>query len=192
MEEWKELQENPHYEVSSYGNIREKETRKIKKQYVLKNGYAVVSFYENGKQRNLYVHRLVASSFLGASKGKLEINHKDGVKTNNNISNLEWVTHSENQIHSCRVLGRKPRKDGYHKKITIGNKRGDNVRLNLKLLRVKQGLSQKEFAEKLETSITTYNYIESGRRFGNLEFWNNLQKTFNIPDEEMFKLMKTE
>lgn len=47
-------------------------------------------------------------------------------------------------------------------------------------------------AEKLEVCKATYNFVETGKRQGNTEFWQNLQKAFDVPDEEMFKLMKCE
>lgn len=53
------------------------------------------------------MHRLVAKHFLECFDKKLEVNHKDGNKENNNIKNLEMVTRSENLKHSYRVLGRK-------------------------------------------------------------------------------------
>ena len=65
-------------------------------------------------------------------------------------------------------------------------------RKNLKLLRVKNDLTQEQMANKVGVCKATYNFIEIGKRQGNTEFWNRLQKVFNIPDEEMFKLMKIE
>jgi hypothetical protein len=47
-----------------------------------------------------YVHRMVALAFLGEPVGKMDVNHKDGNKKNNSLSNLEWCTRSENQIHA--------------------------------------------------------------------------------------------
>ena len=50
-----------------------------------------------------YVHRIVAKCFIPNPKGRLEVNHKDGVKTNNNASNLEWCTRSENNRHAFQT-----------------------------------------------------------------------------------------
>jgi len=50
--------------------------------------------------RNLYVHRLVATGFLGLPEKGMEVNHKDGNKTNNNVVNLEWLTRTENVRHA--------------------------------------------------------------------------------------------
>ena len=84
------------YEVSDKGEIRNKKTKRILHQFVGKDGYLRVQF--DGKTKT--VHRIVAKSFLKTSKNKLVVNHKDGNKQNNNISNLEWVTSSENQKHA--------------------------------------------------------------------------------------------
>lgn len=65
--------------------------------------------------KTLYVHRLVAENFIENPLAKKEVNHIDGNRTNNNVSNLEWVTGSENLLHSYRVLNRKPCLDGINK-----------------------------------------------------------------------------
>jgi hypothetical protein len=60
----------------------------------------------NGKRICAYVHRLVAFAFLRNENYLLQVNHKDGNTLNNNVENLEWVTQSENILHSYRVLGK--------------------------------------------------------------------------------------
>ncbi len=57
--------------------------------------------------RSTFVHRIVAGAFLPGVGGKVLINHKNGIKTDNNVSNLEWCTNQENIIHSFRDLNRK-------------------------------------------------------------------------------------
>ena len=59
--------------------------------------------------RNHFVHRLVAQTYLANPNDKEQVNHKDGNKLNNDISNLEWVTCSENSIHAHATGLRKPR-----------------------------------------------------------------------------------
>ena len=99
---WKKIKGfNNLYEISDYGCVRNRKTGKIKKISILPKGYCQISLNHDKRE---YIHRLVAKTFLPGIHGKNEINHKDGNKSNNHISNLEWVTHSENQHHAYRIL----------------------------------------------------------------------------------------
>lgn len=106
IEKWKILKSNNNYEISNFGNVRNKRGKTIKQQN--KNGYMQVGL-RNGKTKKWYaVHRLVAIEFLNiknfkkmpyendTSIKKLTINHKDENKLNNNVENLEWCTYSYN------------------------------------------------------------------------------------------------
>lgn len=64
------------------------------------------------------------------------------------------------------------------------------MRTALKQFRIGQHLKQAEMAEKIGVSRAAYGYVENGKRGGNFEFWDNLQKAFNVADEDMYKLMK--
>lgn len=65
-----------------------------------KNKYAVVGLCKNRKTRFEYVHRLVAMTFIPNTENKREVNHKDGNKRNNRLTNLEWTSSSENKRHA--------------------------------------------------------------------------------------------
>lgn len=65
-----------------------------------KRGYLYVNLCKNGKSKSVMIHRLVAKYFLPDFNETLQVNHKDGIKTNNNISNLEMVTQTENMKHA--------------------------------------------------------------------------------------------
>ena len=76
-------------------------TNKKLKPYISKVGYPMVTLSSNdNKRKKFYVHRLIAEYFIPKVEGKTFINHKDGNKTNNKLSNLEWVTQSENIKHA--------------------------------------------------------------------------------------------
>jgi len=62
--------------------------------------YHSVTILQSGKRRTQFVHRLVAEAFLGNPFNKAEVNHLNGIKTDNRLENLEWVTHSENMQHA--------------------------------------------------------------------------------------------
>lgn len=85
---------------SNRGKLKTLNTRKGK------NGYVYVDLWKNGKGYSKTVHRLVAETFIPNPDNKSEVNHKNGIKTDNNVENLEWVTRTENQRHSWKVLGR--------------------------------------------------------------------------------------
>lgn len=64
------------------------------------NGYFIVGISKNGKVTSKTVHRLIALSFISNPNNKKEVNHKDGNKKNNFVSNLEWTSVSENRQHA--------------------------------------------------------------------------------------------
>lgn len=65
-------------------------------------------------------------------------------------------------------------------------------RTNLKVFRTAHKLRQTDIAYELGVSRATYSFIERGERSGNAEFWQRLQRTYSVPDEEMYKLMKVD
>ena len=70
------------------------------------NGYHIVNLMIDGKRKGVAVHTLVARAFCDGYKPGLTVNHKDGDKTNNKASNLEWITLYENTQHAINVLGK--------------------------------------------------------------------------------------
>ena len=83
-------------------------------------GYSrVVLLCENGSRKSLFVHKLVMDAFNANNDTQLFINHIDGVKTNNKLNNLEWVTRSENQKHAYRLGLQTPVDNGLKKTISI-------------------------------------------------------------------------
>lgn len=72
-------------------------------------GYKAVLIRDNGKERTVFVHRLVALAFVPNPNNKPQVNHKDGDKTNNRPENLEWVTLAENMKHRAEVLKSYPK-----------------------------------------------------------------------------------
>lgn len=96
-----------HYIISSYGRIFSvnylgvlDRVAELKYQISKKSGYCKIPLVINGRNRTLLVHRLVAISFIENPENKYAVNHINGVKTDNYIWNLEWVTSQENTIHA--------------------------------------------------------------------------------------------
>jgi hypothetical protein len=93
------------YKIDVNGDVLSCERRRRRKEKLLKpattpNGYKFVRLSKDGKCEIKYIHRIVSETFIPNTENKPCVNHKDGVKTNNHVSNLEWTTHSENRIHS--------------------------------------------------------------------------------------------
>ena len=88
-----------HLAKSVHGGVHMVPAKK-KKETVSKIGYPVVNLWKDGKGKLQFVHRLVAEAFLDNTRNLKYVNHKDGNKTNNNVSNLEWCTCSENVQHA--------------------------------------------------------------------------------------------
>jgi hypothetical protein len=86
------------YEVSNYGNIKRKNKQLY--GYVANNGYIVISVRENGKNKHITLHSLVAKAFLGERPEGYVIDHIDRIKLNNNVSNLRYCSVSENVKNS--------------------------------------------------------------------------------------------
>lgn len=103
---------NNRYEININGIIRNSITKQILKP-IIRQGYLCISLRKTKSCRqssSFRIHRLIGIYFIPNPYNKPIINHIDGNKLNNNIDNLEWVTHSENEIHSYRKLGKKTNK----------------------------------------------------------------------------------
>ena len=105
-EYWKPIDEtNGRYEVSNLGRVRSMKQYygvigRIMPQTIQRSGYHYVMLHVNNKPTCRRVHRLVAKAFIPNPDNLKEVNHKDGNKDNNQVSNLEWCTRSQNVKHS--------------------------------------------------------------------------------------------
>lgn len=119
VELWRDIPNYENYQASNWGRIKSKDRiieqfghkhfyKRLMKGQILKpriqnGGYEVVWLSQNGKISVKTVHRLIAITFMGDRKDMV-INHIDGNKRNNQLENLEWVTHSDNLKHDYHVL----------------------------------------------------------------------------------------
>lgn len=118
MEVWASIVGHPYYEISSFGRVRSLHTWRGKRGRIRScqdngNGYRFIQLWAGGRYTSLYIHRLVAVTFLDNPHLLPEVNHRDGDKHNNNSTNLEWVTKAENGLHKTRVLKRHKNKRLY-------------------------------------------------------------------------------
>lgn len=125
MELWKEISEtNGNYFVSTYGRVKSigriigmgKRGQRYRPELILKpsmsnKGYPRVRVWV---ETLTPIHRLVAIAFIPNTQNKPEVNHKDGVKANNQVDNLEWSTRSENERHARATGLKRLLKGGNH------------------------------------------------------------------------------
>ena len=101
---WKDIKDYEGlYQVSNLGRVKRITTGRVLKPLKHANGYLMVKLSKNSIVYTKTVHRLVAEAFIPNPEHKSEINHIDENKTNNNVSNLEWMTRKENINHGTRT-----------------------------------------------------------------------------------------
>ena len=88
------------YFISNDGDILNLHTGRIMKANVNRDGYALITLYKNSTPKTYQVHRLVAKAFIKDDAERTQVNHINGNKLNNNLTNLEYVTRSENLQHA--------------------------------------------------------------------------------------------
>lgn len=106
--EWRDIEGFDMYEVNNQGQVRRK--AQILKPGSIPSGHLTVALCKgkgNGKPKSMYVHRLVALAFLENPNLKRVVNHKNGNPKDNQLNNLEWATHGENNTHAYRSNGRR-------------------------------------------------------------------------------------
>ena len=102
-ETWRQIPSLPNYEVSDLGCVRQRKTNRPLKAYRTHNGYLRIELSRSGKRINKSIHELVMSAFVGSRPGGFQVNHIDGDKVNNHLSNLEYCTPQENTDHAIRI-----------------------------------------------------------------------------------------
>jgi hypothetical protein len=192
-EEWKNIP-NSNYAISNIGRIKSLSYKRLHnvnktfyqtKEVILKQSnnnskkyWRFCIKYNNGTKIYESIHRLVAKAFIPNNENLAQVNHIDGNKDNNCVSNLEWVTNQQNNEHRFKVLKAFP-KAGYKtstKKLTE-----EQVKSIPKLLKI---MSKKDIAAKFNVKNTTISEIVSGRSWRYL----NLFAQSKIKSEKYFGL----
>lgn len=169
MEEWKKLvypkleDKYNHYEISTFGRIRNINTGNILKPSLLKSGYLSIRVCTKNRYTKIHiiVHRAMAYTFLNCSSDGLEVNHKDSNRTNNNIDNLELCTSSYNQKYKYDTNSFDKRK--------ISGENNHNSKLTWN-----------------DVEYIRNHYIHRSKQFG----ITAMSKMFNVSKNVIFKVIK--
>ena len=150
MKDFRPIEGFERYSISKTGEVINAITGNLIRQRISSNGYMRVNLRSGDKPYELpttkTVHRLVAEAFLPRIYGKEYVNHIDGDKTNNDVSNLEWCTASENITHALRTGLFKPdypkmRQLGYFK--SRESHRMSEYRAKMQKINANSGLTRK-------------------------------------------------
>ena len=144
------------YQISNLGNVKSL-TRNTKNKYkqehflklfISKNGYKRVELRKYKKGKKYCVHRLVALAFIPNPLNKPQVNHINGIKTDNRVENLEWATNSENIKHAIKT--------GLitHESILIKSKLGCK-KLEKPIIQLKNGIEIARFNNSYEAQKIT-------------------------------------
>lgn len=160
QENWKDIKGyEGFYQVSSLGRVKRLKStvlgrggclrvqpEKILSSRPTQKGYLLLQLSMNSVVKAYTVHRLVAEAFISGD-AELSVNHINGIKTDNNVENLEWVTSKENSNHAVK------------KGLITGTsiKQIDDEKLNQIRALLAEGLSQREISRRLHVSRNTIN-----------------------------------
>jgi len=160
---WKDLiGYEDRYQISNLGKIRFKDSQELKASYLNQDGYEVTTIRIKGKKKNHRVHRLVLETFL--KKSSLEINHKNGIKTDNRVENLEYCTRKHN-VKQSYVLGLK---------IVVGEKNPNAILNDEKVREIKEiistgVLSYRKIGKMFNVSANTIACIKLGKNWKHIK-----------------------
>lgn len=177
MEVWKEIKGYEGlYEVSNLGKIKSCEKiiyylnsdkiRRLQKEKIMSygsgNGYYIVTLYNNGKLKKYYVHQLVAMSFLNHTPNKLElvVDHINNNRLDNNVNNLQVITHSNN---IRKGLKRKDNTTSKYKGVYLEKRTGNyisSIVINNKKIYIGAFKTELEAHNKYIEKCNELNYIK--------------------------------
>ncbi|MCP4985412.1 MAG: hypothetical protein GY928_04865 [Colwellia sp.] len=176
-EEWENVEgSNGYYSVSNKGRVRSNtriildykgQSRKLEGKIINGGitlaGYRQVSLSFNKCIKPYFVHRLTLSSFVPNIENKPQVNHKDGNKLNNTLSNLEWCTCSENTKHAFdnKLATAKGERNGRHKL------KNQEV-LQIKAMLIDGKLTHSDIANKYGVHRVTISDISTGKHWSHL------------------------
>lgn len=172
---WRKIPGYSLYEISNYGEIKtfnwkNKGKEKIMRPALDGSGYLRTMLKRDidGKIHTVKVHRLVALAFLDNPKNKPHVNHLNGIRNDNRVSNLEWVTGSENIKHSFKI-GLSSNRGEKNPCATLTDEQVREILSTYEFgKKARKGITKKQLAEKYNT---TFNVI---KRLVQRKTWKHL------------------
>ena len=176
-ERWKIIEEFPKYLISNKGRIKTINTLEDKKVFTKEDGYVATGLTKNKKEHYKYVHRLVAEAFVSNPNNKGQVNHKNGIKNDNSVENLEWVTPSENIRHAIETgLLKYKKKENTIKESKYslgeevnGSKLTPEEVIEIRVLWELREFKQVELAEKFGVDNSTINDIIKRKQWKHID-----------------------
>lgn len=165
MEEWRKIpglsSRYGEYEVSSLGRVKNGHglLMLLRPHY---KGYKLIRIVKNGKPANFQVHRAVALAFIPNPENKEQVNHKNGIKDDNRVENLEWCTNRENHNHAkINGLLSKPKKGEENPRAQLTNEQA----LEIRTAKIGNGVTRKSLCEKYGVTLHIVKDIRGGRSY---------------------------
>jgi hypothetical protein len=178
---WKSHTDFENYEFSNWGNFRNTKTGKILKNTISDRGYIETQLYSKSKKKRIKVklHRMVGELFIPIPEdtNKNNINHIDGIKTNNHYSNLEWISNEENIQHAIDT--------GLRKRSWAQKINEDDVR-TIRKIYDETNLSFADIANQFNVTPSTISSIVKYETFNNIDLEKKYQFKINLPDNQEF------
>lgn len=170
------------YNISNYGRIKslkridckgQHRKERILKQSLDSDRYPLITLSKERIRRTLKPHRLVAFAFIENALGLTDVNHKDGNKLNNHVSNLEWCTNKENVAHAVEMGLKKTMKGTHNKGCILSEKQVLYIFCSHK--------TNMELSKEFRVSPLAINRIRIGKTWGHLTGKEYIQKYPSFP-----------
>ena len=156
---WKIVNEFPNYEINELGQVRNTKNNKILSQSLSSRGYYQINI--GGKSRR--THRLLAIAFIENPNNLETINHIDGNKLNNSLDNLEWMSRSDNVIHSREELNKVPIPySKSNKKHHLIGRTGNNSTRGIKVVAIFPDGHKEIFGSARQAGLKIFNSASKG------------------------------